>query len=44
MSAVELVASRDTTNDVRQWVHRLAEVLAAVGPIVELLCTVLGSA
>lgn len=44
MPAVEIVASRDTASEVTQWFHRLAEVLAAVAPVVELLCTVLGSA
>jgi len=44
MPAIEIVASRDAASDLTQWLHRLAEMLAAVTPVVELLCTVLGSA
>jgi len=44
MTAIDSTWTFPGGNDMVQWFQRLAEVLATVAPVVEFLCTALGSA
>jgi len=44
VSTAKSTTSHFARSDAAQWLHRLAEALATLGPIVELLCAVFGSA